>query len=330
MIALLLFAFWDHSYTIDIQTAYDDNVYTYSQSYIDDFLGSVRSYRFPFETYDDLVTSVDFALLVRNKFFLNRTTTFSLGINTDNYLVNNQKNHQRYSFGVRQSLGDYAIRLSYEWTPDYLIRYYRDPYGASTEYIGCEVAYHDVTGKVSYTTAQGITLHAAYGHRWDNYIDEFSRYDARAHIVSFGIEKKLHKRLDFAFIYDYKSSRADSGSTATLDTAFTPDGSYDEHAIKTDITLQTGVLGATALSCSYAYAYRHYLSETADDILHFGRFDNIHRVRLSTRSRITTGVMFILSATRQWRTVSSEVLPDIDEIKGYARHIAGAGLEFYY
>ncbi len=330
MIAFLLFALWDHSYTIDIQAAYDDNVYTYSQSYIDDFLGSVRSYRFPFETYDDLVTSVDFALLVRNKLFFNRTTTFSLGINTDNYLVNNQKSHQRYSFGARQSLGDYAVKISYEWTPAYLIRYYRNPYGTSTEYIGCEVAYHGVAGKVSYTTAQGIELHAAYKHRWDDYIEEFSRYDARAHIVSLGIGKKIHQRVEFAFIYEYESSRADSASAATLDTAFTPDGSYDEHSIRTDITLQTGVLGATAFACSYAYAYRQYLSETADDILHFGRLDNIHRVRLATRSRITTGVMFILSATRQWRSVTSEVFPDIAEIKDYTRYSAGAGLEFYY
>lgn len=330
MIAFLLFALWDHSYTVDIQAAYDDNVYAYSRSYIDDFLGSVRSYRFPFETYDDLVTSLDFALLVRNKLFLDRTTTFSFGIHTDNYLVNNQKSHQRYSIGARQSLGDFAVKLSYEWTPTYLIRYYRNPYGTSTEYIGCEVAYHDATAKVSYTTAQGITLHAAYGHRWDDYIDEFSRYDAQAHIVSFGIEKELHKRLDFAFGYDYRSSRADSADATTLDTAFTPDGSYDEHAIGADITFQTGALGATSITCSYAYAYRHYLSETADDILHFGRFDNIHRVRLSTRSRITTGVVFILSATRQWRSVTSEVFSDIDEIKDYTRYVAAAGLEFYY
>ncbi len=83
MIVILLFAFWDYSYNLDIGFSYDDNVYTYSQSYIDDFLNGIRSYRFPFETHDDLVTALDFRLLVRNKFFGGRTTTFSFDLNTD-------------------------------------------------------------------------------------------------------------------------------------------------------------------------------------------------------------------------------------------------------
>ena len=156
MIAILLFTFWDYSYNLDIGFSYDDNVYNYSQPYIDDFLNGVRAYRFPFETHDDLVTAMDFRLLVRNKFFGGRTTTFSLDLNTDNYLVNNQKNFQKYTFGLRQSFGEYAVKLSYGLLPNYLIRYYRNPQGTSTEYIGCEAAYHTVSGKVSFATIEDI------------------------------------------------------------------------------------------------------------------------------------------------------------------------------
>ena len=113
MIVLLLITFWDYSYVLDVDFSYNDNVYAYSQAYIDDFLNQVRPYRFPFEAYDDLVTGVDFRLLVRNKFLGQRTTTLSLDLNSDNYLVNNQKNYQKYTFGLRQSFGKYAVKLSY-------------------------------------------------------------------------------------------------------------------------------------------------------------------------------------------------------------------------
>jgi hypothetical protein len=66
MIILLLITFWDYSYNLDVGFSYDNNVYAYSQPYIDDFQNSVRPYRFPFEAYDDLMTSVDFDILVRN------------------------------------------------------------------------------------------------------------------------------------------------------------------------------------------------------------------------------------------------------------------------
>lgn len=330
MIALLLISLWDYSYNFDIGLTYDNNVYAYSQSYIDDFMNAVRPYRFPFETYDDMMTSADFALLVRNRMFGKRTTTLSLAVNTDNYLVNKQKNFQKYTIGLRQSLGKYAVKVSYQLIPSYLIRYYRNPLGGSTEYIGCDVTYHTLTGKVSFATEQEITISAAYGHKWDDYITEFNRYDAEAHIVSFGIEKKLHRYLDFAFAYDYKNAHADSADVSTLSSELMPDGSYYEHDIGADLTLQTRIILATTLRCSYEYGFRRYSTSTNEDSLHFGRIDHLHRISLESRSRIATGLLLTSNVMRQWRSSTSEILPNIDEIKDYVRYRIGAGLEFYY
>jgi hypothetical protein len=330
MILLFFISIWDYSYTVDIDLTYDDNVYAYSQPYIDDFLSGVRPYRFPFETYDDLVTSLDFALLLRNKFFGKRTTTFNLDISTDNYLVNKQKNYQKFSAGLRQSLGKYAIKVYYQLIPSYLIRYYRNPQGESTDYIGCEVTYHTLTGKISFATEHELTISAAYGHKWDDYINEFDRYDAQAHIVSFGIEKELLRHLDFAFSYDYKTSSADSADVSTLTSELMPDGSYDEHDIGIDLSLQSNVLLATRFMCSYEYDYRKYKTSTSEDSLHFGRIDHVHQINLESRSRITTGLLLKLNFMRQWRNSTSEILPDISEIKDYIRYKAGAGFVFYY
>lgn len=330
MIIILLITFWDYSYNLDVGFSYDNNVYAYSQPYIDDFLDGIRPYRFPFEAYDDLVTSVDFALLVRNKFFGKRTTTFSLDLNTDNFLINNQKNYQKYTFGLRQSLGKYAVKFSYAIIPSYLIRYYKNPQGASTDYLGCEVAYHTVSGKFSFLTIGGITLNATYGHRWDNYIDEFNRYDANGHIITLGLEKELRKYLDFKFAYTYRTSENDSADVVTSGAELTPDGSFYEHSLAGDMKLQSVVLVPAIFKLSYDFAFRNYTASYSDDSLHFRRQDNRHRVILSAHFRILTGAWLKLYGLRQWRNSSSEVLSDIGDIKDYLKYKAGAGLEFYY
>lgn len=330
MIVLLFLTFWDYSYNFDLDLTYDDNVYAYSQQYIDDYLNGIRSYRFPFETYDDLVTSFDFALLVRSRFFGKHTTTFSFDVNTDNYLLNNQKNFQRYTFGMRQSLGRYAVKASYQIIPRYLIRYYLDPSGLSTDYIGCVATYHTARVKVSFTTVRDIVLSAEYGRRWDDYIPEFNRYDANGHVAKLGIEKELSRSLDFAFSYEYRTSDTDSAAAVTSDIDLTPDGSFYQHALGADISMHVSALFPTTIKLSYDYGFRSYSASTSDDSLHFGRRDHRHLVTLMTYSRIIAGFRLKLIVMRQWRAASSEIMPDIDEIKDYVRYKAGAGVEFYY
>jgi hypothetical protein len=329
MIILLLVAFWDYSYNMDLGLNYDNNVYAYSQRYIDDFLHNIRPYRFPFETYDDMVTAVDLRLLIRNKFFGPRTTTFSLDLNTENYIVNNQKNFQKYTFGLRQSFGKYAVKLTYQIIPSYLIRYYRNPHGSSTEYIGCEATYHTISGKISYATKKNIILSAGYGHKWDNYIKEFNRYDASGHIISFNIEKQLRKYLNFNFGYSYRTSEADSADVVASATEATPDGSYYQHSLGTDLEVQMVIVFPTTLRLSYDYGFRNYTASNPADSLHFGRQDNRHRVSINAYSRILTGVRLKLSFMRQWRAISSEISAHVSEIKDYTKYKVGAGLEFY-
>ena len=330
MIIFLLLAFWDYSYNLDVDVTYDDNIYAYSGPYIDDFLHQIRPYRFPFDSYDDLVTGVDFNLLVRNKFFGQRTTTLSFDVNSDNYLVNAQKNFQKYTFGLRQSFGNYAIKASYEIIPRYLIRFYRDPQGSSTDYIGCEAAYHTAGAKVSFKSIADITLYAGYDHKWDNYIKEFNRYDARGHLISFGLEKEIIRHVNFGFGYTYRTSSNDSADVMTSAAELTPDGSFYQHTLSGDLQLQMMILVPADVRLYYSYAYRNYTATSAEDLLHFGRQDNRHWLTISVRARIMTGLRLKLYGARQWRNASSEVLADIGDIKDYVRYRAGAGLEFYY
>jgi hypothetical protein len=184
--------------------------------------------------------------------------------------------------------------------------------------------------KISFETIENITLSTGYGHRWDNYIEEFNRYDANGHVIFFGIEKQLRKNLDFGFNYTFLSSQNDSADITSSGTELTPDGSFYQHSLTGDFGLRIMVIVPTTLRCSYDYGNRSYSASSAEDSLHFGRRDHRHIITLNTFSRILTGMQLKLLFAWQWRNATSEILPDIDEIKDYTKYKAGVGLEFYF
>ena len=108
---ILFISVWDYSYDVKVDFSYDNNIFSYSDEYIDDFLNQIRPYRFPFETYDDLISNAQMRFLLRNKFFSKKTTTFNLYIGINHYLVNHQKDYQKIGCGIRQSLGKYALKV---------------------------------------------------------------------------------------------------------------------------------------------------------------------------------------------------------------------------
>jgi hypothetical protein len=173
-IIILLIAVWDYSYNFATDVTYDNNIFSYSSEYIDDFMNQVGPYRFPFETYDDLITSGKLNLFLRNKFFNKRTTTFNIGVKINHYLINNQKDYQRINIGLRQSFGKIAAKVSYQIIP-----------------------------KLSFSPKPSVLFYVQYKRRWDDYIPEFDIYDANGHILSIDSEIKLNKRITLSLGYAF-------------------------------------------------------------------------------------------------------------------------------
>ena len=177
---------------------------------------------------------------------------------------------------------------------------------------------------------KNINVDVAYSRRWDDYIEEFNRYDADGHIVGLSIEKTLGKYLDLGVGYNYRVSNADSADVTAPGNKITPDGSYYQHSLGGDISWQTMFIFPSMFRCLYSYSYRHYTTSLEEDYLHFGRQDHRHRITLSTQSRVLTGMHLKLFFMRQWRDATSEIYPDINVIKDYSKYHVGAGLEFYH
>jgi len=204
LLLLMTLAFWDHSYTTSVMFTYDDNVFGYSDEYIEDYIDLIRAYRFPFKTYDDLYTEPRLDVRFRKKVFDERTTTFNFGILVRHHAINQQKDFQRLIIGLRQSFGAWALKGSYRAIPNYLIRYYNDPAGQDTEYIACEVAYHTISGKLSLDVKKNIQADIVYSYSIDNYIEVFNLYDAHGHKVGLNIQSSMSRRLDMKTGYSFK------------------------------------------------------------------------------------------------------------------------------
>jgi hypothetical protein len=184
--------------------------------------------------------------------------------------------------------------------------------------------------KLSLLTIEKIRLHLTYSRRWDDYIEEFNRYDGDGHIAAFGLEKNLSRYFDIRFGYNYRISNADSADVIASGAELTPDGSYYQHSLNADLVFQTVVILPTLLEGSYAYSYRSYTTSSDADALHFGRQDHRHRATLTTHTRLKAGLHLKLLFSYQWRNATSEIHPGIDRIKDYNKYKAGAGLELYY
>ncbi len=321
---------WDYSYAVQMDFSYDNNIFSYSEEYIDDFMNHVAPHRFPFETYDDLISTAQLSFFLRNKFFNKKTTTLNLDIRINSYLVNQQKDFQNIGVGIRQSLGKYALKVSYHIIPQYLIRYYRNPQGVSTDYIGCDVRYQTFSGKVSIMPKPSLALNILYKQGWDNYVSDFDLYDAHYHLLDVNSVLELNKRIVCFLGYIYKTLENDSISIPTSGFESTPDGSYSQQSLGSHIIFKSKFLLPIQVKIGYDFNFRNYSTTFHADSMHFGRQDYVNRIHTEAEFRVFTGMLIGVSYMMQWRDATSNIVLDIDRIKDYNKYRFGVSIGFYY
>jgi hypothetical protein len=332
MIAILLLTtLWDHSFNCDIQFTYDSNIFAYSAEYIEDFMNKIRAYRFPFETYDDAFTDMNFDMKIRNKLVANHTTTFNCGFQVRHYAINHQKDFQRITAGLRQSFGSWAIKGAYRVTPGYLIRYYRDPTGMYNEYRACEVTYHAITSKITLPWFKYLEPALVYDYSIDDYAEVFDIYDAHGHTIGMQTNITLSKIFLAEFSYALKTSILDTVACIDPeDDELLPDGTYLQQTVGADLQISGIASLPLCMGIGYDYSFRNYRSDHPGDRMHFGRQDHQHRITLESKIKVRTGMLFTVGYAHALRRATSEIFPDINTIKNYDQNRLSAGLEFYY
>lgn len=312
---------FDYSLLVEANLFYDDNIFAYAQKYLDEFMAQLHPERFPFETYDDLITNLDFGLLLRNRFIKNHFTTCNLKITSYSYLINQEKDYQIFSGGARQSFGKLAVKFEYLFIPSYLIRYYKDPLGES--YIGCEFTEHLFLWKNVFAPNQLMFFSITLKKEIDDYIKNFDVYDSRAKRLEFEVNFALSKFFEPGIAYEFKDSKAKGP---------VPDISYHEHIFNLSNLFRLKLPRLSKIVLDYQLKYRVFTTEVSPllDSPHSGRLDVGHLFKFGWEFPVFTALNFSLGYSYELRNSYSDVYTEIGEYRDYKKWMISSGLEFQY
>ncbi len=316
-----VFTAFDYSLKANFCFSYDDNIFSYSKQHLEEFIQNLNPAKYPFKTYDDMSADYGLQLLLRNKFLGSRTTTINFNFTSHNFIINKQKDYLVFAAGLRQSLGNWALKFAYLFLPSYLIRYYRDP--TETAYIGCEFSEHLLTVKASINPSLNSNLTLTLGYEIDDYLDNFDVYDSKALRAEPTFSHKFSRIFEVVTKYEYKSSKAKGP---------VPDISYQQHSLRVGLNTYVPFVKLSQFSTQYQLSYRAFSTELSPiiDSPHSGRQDFTHNFSADLRLPAFTSLYYIFGYSYEFRNCYSDVYENIAEFKNYNKWMIKNGLEFHY
>jgi hypothetical protein len=288
---------------------YDDNPYEYSRSDLELFRQRVNPARFAIRTSDDLHLDMGGQLAWRYRAFGHHGSV-TVRTRMHGFLSNWEKSYGSVGGELGQTVCDGGrLTASYTNLPNYLIRYYRNPATADTsDYAACRFAEH-LAGARFRQQFGALTLEPRYAYEMDDYVAPFDHYDTKAHRVGGQVGFDLAANFEVRGDYEWKHATAKGP---------TPDASYDQHRGDVTIVTRPRSLRQFSVEAGYSLARRRYTTRNPGSVdpSHAGRSDNIEGAHVSLGYDLS---QFTLRAGYdfEWRTVSSDYISQIEDIKDY-------------
>jgi hypothetical protein len=236
------------------------------------------------------------------------------------YTINTQKSYQLISASVNQQIVNrFNIELGYLLMPSYLIRYYRNPLGLSTDYIGCIFTEYLLTARLRYRLT-GLTLTPFFQYESDNYIKNFDYYDGYA--ARYGLNVFIHK-LSFVNI-SASFMRKEFYAQGAV-----PDISYNENQFMLRLTPK---LSKTKFNLSAQFQYERRVFTTGNpfeiDPYHRDRIDSKYTLDIELSYQVSRNFEIYTGYEFEQRKVVTPYQIDIQEIKDYNNNKYRLGIRF--
>jgi len=324
----------------EVSFSYNDNVFKYSQDDINCFVNNIEPYKYPIETYDDFITTVQLHSKIKKQFAGSNLTTLNLKLKGNLYLRNKEKSYETFSVSIYQKLGRKGNAIiKYLFLPEYFIRYYPDfdvitPYGYPY-YTGCYFSKHYLKLQIGYKTFFSSDLALYVSGEKNDYNDSFNEYDSEKKSMGirlkFPVRKFLESSISYTFTRALASAVDESGEKKN--TSDDSDISNDEDqvgfSLRLDLTKKLPIAFLTELK----YKRRVYTTEKPIlcDPYHSGREDKGLVFQFTTSITPTPRLSFNLGYTLENRDVFSPYdITSIEEIKNYSANLYSFMLTFSY
>jgi hypothetical protein len=309
------------NFEADIQFTYDDNIFLYSVKDLKDFQRSIRPYRYPFETYDDFITTLTGILRIRQKLVGQMPTILSLRYRQHQYAVNRMKSYQLFSLNLEQNFAKpIAVEFGYLFLPKYLIRYYKDPRSQTSPpiYIGCEFEEHLLSLGLIYNTQNKLNFTPFYKFEIDDYNHSFDYYDTKAHRVGLDGSYRFGPKINLKGEFEYKVARAEGPI---------PDISYNQWAWQISVELKPR-FHRLSLTADYGQEQRVFVTSNLSSVdpFHAGRLDKTQNFKFGLEIPFSRVISILFDYEFEKREVSSPYKEEIDDVKDYKNNKVGLGL----
>jgi hypothetical protein len=295
----------------NLSSYYDNNILKYSDKYLERFKNREDEGRFHIKTYDDLVLNPSIELITTLPIFKKRKTRINLEFNRRQYLVNDIKTWNYYTFGIEQSLSKRInLKFEYNYLPHFYVRHFRDKqwvalYGYTSEtFQPFGFSKNDYSLYGQYLLFKDTRLRLIFGHADYFHNQHFTEYNCANNSIAFKLLKPLFKKFRVELGYQFEKSKAKAydASYQTKETSQGPDASYaeDEFNCMVNYRLPSIFKLSHAIEGETFYANRYFSSKfpLEYDEEHAGRVD--HNLRfLLTYSVILPNQMKI-SAFYNW------------------------------
>ena len=319
---------------------YDNNVFKYSSDDIDKFVNNIEPYRYPIETYDDFITSIQIQGKIRSEIIENNSSTFNLKIKGNLFYQNREKNYESYTFSIWQKAGKNGhILLRYLLLPKFLIRHYADfdidtpfsyPY-----FTKCTFTKHDAKIEGGYTFFKTTDISFFFSHEINDYVKNFDEYDTKKNTFGISASRPFGAVFTPSFRYSYSKANAvaidEPGERK--ETSDDSDISNDEDTFilstDYDFTKSFPVL----LQADVEYTRRIYTTDKPIlvDPFHAGREDKKVLFRLQCSLIPTQRISFDIGYIFETKSIFSPYNVElIEEVKNYTKSTFFSNIQISY
>ncbi len=329
-----------------VEFEYDSNPYLYSRDAINDYdayrdVSNPRGNRHTrfngVESIDDWLTRVTMGLDLSKDFFKDRTTTFTFLTILDLYWHDTNKNHETYSFQLKQEITkDDLAWFRYSFIPEFVYRnlFDFDVHGYQRAFFSRQ----QFTAGYRHDFNQYLAGRFTYRLIGKNYNRNFNERDSTTNEFSFQVVlPRLLSWIDknkmaLSGVLFYELGRTDArGTDGDREVDF--DISHSSNGFGGQVELE--LFKKFRIRPYYEFYYHEFTTghSVDSDPLHAGRFDRLNTYGITTEYDVTRNVLVFFTWELQTADPflkASEETNTSDEVLGYERNIFNFGLKFNF
>lgn len=322
---------------IAFKTAFDDNIFQYSDGEIDEFEAGQAIERYPIETRDDLILSVFFDVGYRTYLWDGHTTLFKLRYAQYQYWQNKERDYQSFSLTAMQYFSPSThLRINYYVAPEKYFRHYFDEdigdITTADSFLPFTYKEHQLSAGIQHQIVKPLTLELYTKFGFEIFEEHFTEYDSDFFVLGGELEYRLSKQIRIRGGYAFLDTDCDGYDDAgeTLATSDDKEYSHEENQYSGGITVRLPRImkKSNTFSIDYRYRERNFTTEKDNDYYHYGRQDKDYTYTFGYHLRLNKHWQVSLEYDYQNREVDVPLLEEINEVKDFTRQRVEFGIAY--